>query len=193
MGRDAWAEPDLHAATRDDGDPAILAELAPGERLAWAGQPRPARLILPTLPLALFGVAFAGFGVFWTGSVNRLDGGAFALFGLPFALAGAAMALSPFWFAWAATQTRYAVTDRRVFLLEPRLGLGVQVRSYEPAALGRIVRTRRGDGSGDLIFEEIRTVDREGHARTTRRGFKGIEDVRRVEDLIRSTLLAGRS
>ena len=189
MGRDAWDEPDLGTGM-DDHNPAIAAELGPGERLVWAGQPRVGRLALPAIPLALFGVVFAGFGGFWITSVNRqLGGDGFALFGLPFVFIGLAAMLSPGWFVWAASQTRYAVTDRRVLLLEPRLGLGVQVRSYEPGALTNIIRTQRGDGSGDLIFEEIRTFDHQGHSRITHRGFKGIANVRQVEELIRSTLL----
>ena len=190
MGRDDWAEAGL--ADLGGADPTILGELAPGERLAWEGRPVPGRLALGVLPIAAVGVGVAGFGLFWMASSQLGQGMGFASFGLVFLLAGAGMVLSPAWFGWKGARMRYAITDRRAIVCEPRLGTGVEVRSYRPEALGNVVRRQRFDGSGDLIFEEIRTRDRDGDRHVTRRGFLAVADVRGVESVLRSTLLADR-
>ena len=117
----------------------------------------------------------------------------FIPYGLPFVLMGMAIILLPVWFVWRASRTRYAITDRRVILCEAQYFGGIETRSYTADALTNIVRSQRGDGSGDLIFEEIRTRNHEGNLYTTRRGFQAIEDVRGVENLLRSTLLAHQS
>lgn len=40
MGRDAWAEADFRTGIGDEHDPAVVAEPAPGERIARAGPSR---------------------------------------------------------------------------------------------------------------------------------------------------------
>ena len=190
MRHDTGTDRDFAGAQSVDDDALIRAELAPGEKLVWTSRPQVARSALLAVPMVMFGVVFGGFGLFWVGSASQFDSGFFPLFGLPFCLIGVGLIFSPGWIAWKALRTRYAITDRRAILCEPRFLAGIETRSYTADALANIVRTQRGDGSGDLIFEEIRTRDHKGHTRTTRRGFEAIADVRGVENLLRSTLLA---
>ena len=83
-------------------------------------------------------------------------------------------------------ETVYAITDRRAIILEPaRLGVPATTRSLGAAALSKLARRERTDGSGDLIFDEPF-----GPRGGTRHGFMMIADVKRVEDTLRATLLA---
>jgi hypothetical protein len=88
-----------------------------------------------------------------------------------------------------ARKTVYALTDRRAIVFEPQLFRTVQVRSYTAAGLGAMSRVERGDGSGDLVFEEYTTRGSNNTTTTTRRGFLAIANVHQVEGLIRKTLL----
>lgn len=191
MGHDWERDRDFDAELppNDPGGDLLREELANGETILWQGQPRAGMQCLHVLPISVFGLVFVGFAAIWflTASSGPF-GWLFGLAGLLPLIVGLAMVLAPVWVAWAAGRTRYAVTNRRVILCEPS-GFGIQVRSYIPAALTNIVRTQRWDGSGDLIFEEIRTRDADGDRHLSRQGFRSIDDVRRVEALIRSTLL----
>lgn len=192
---DPLFSPDLEAR--------VQAELAPGEKVLWVGQPRVRRAMLAGLPIVLFGIPWTAFAVFWVAlalgmGANAKQGGGgfpggldfcFPLFGLPFIVVGLAMITSPYWIRRAAANTCYAVTDRRAILWEPRFR-GMRVRSYMPEQLTRISRTEYSDGSGDLVFEELladyRAPNRSPYGRA---GFMGIEHVHDVENLIRKTLL----
>jgi hypothetical protein len=108
-------------------------ELAPGERVRWACQPRP-RASLPWWSLAPFFVAvpWTLFTLFWmAGAAGLLDRGPgpiditrllLALFGVPFLLIGIAMFCSPLWVRHqrrrAASRTAYAITDRRAIVFD---------------------------------------------------------------------------
>jgi hypothetical protein len=139
------------------------------------------------------GIIFGGFG----GANNGFAGlfMCFPLFGLPFVLIGLAMFASPWWAARKARRTCYAITNRRAIIWDAGWWGRMEVRSYEPSGLGRIVRTEYADGCGDLVFEEIvsygRDSDGDRTSRTIRHGFLAIENVREVEDLLRKTLLSG--
>ncbi len=172
--------PALEALVRD--------ELAEGEKPAWAGRPRVGRMVLGSLPMFVFGIFFFGFAAFWTGGAY-LVGGPMALFGLLFLGVGLGMLASPLWAGYKASRTCYALTSRRAITWEPEIGAGLRVRSYRPEDLRSLVRNQRGDGSGDLIFEEVTSYGHKGRRHVTRRGFLAIDDVRGVENLIRSTLL----
>jgi hypothetical protein len=184
----------------------VKAELQPDERLVWVGQPRPDLFVRAAFFLVPFGLVFGGFALFWiVGSAAMMGGfGAnqgfpgflnfFPLCGVPFLLVGLAMVLSPIWLRRRARQTVYALTSKRAIIWEPGLVGSVTVRNYSAAGLGRMTRTERADGSGDLVFEEFVTTstNSEGYrtSTTNRRGFLGIDNVRKVEELIRLTLLS---
>jgi hypothetical protein len=44
---------------------AVREELDDGERVRWAGQPAAGRFVVSALPMAFFGIFFAGFAAFW--------------------------------------------------------------------------------------------------------------------------------
>lgn len=189
-----------------DLDARVQSELRPAERLMWAGQPRPGRYTRQSLPFMLIGVPFTAFALFWMAGAGVMaflagnaagDGGIFSLcfplFGIPFVLVGLGMLSTPFWFARKAKRTCYAITDRRAILWEAGWWGRLDVRSYEPSALNRMVRTEYADGCGDLVFEEVVSHGRDDDGNrttyTTRHGFLAIDGVRAVEDLLRKTLL----
>jgi hypothetical protein len=186
----------------------VHSELRPGERLVWTGQPRPGRLMRQTIPLVIFAIPWTAFSLFWMFMAGGLffvnPGGGngfevvsvcFSLFGVPFVLIGFAMLASPWWAARKGKRTCYAITDRRAILWEAGWWSRLDVRSYEPGGLGRIVRTEYADGCGDLVFEEIVSYGRDSDGNRTsstiRHGFMAVENVREVEDLLRKTLLSG--
>ena len=185
-------------------DARVRSELRDGERLLWVGQPRPGRIARQGIPLLLFGIPWTGFAVFWMAAASGLlfgggkggPGGVFSLcfplFGLPFVLLGFAMLSSPFWLWRKAKRTCYALTDHRAIIWQPGSWSGVETRSYGPDVLGKTLRIEYGDGSGDLVFEEVTTV-REGRrsqrSSTTKYGFLAIPNVRGIEELMRKVLL----
>ena len=193
MGNAAWVDQDF-AETRARGRAeTVRDEMTAGEKVVWEGHPQLGWMFLLSLPLAFVGFAAGIISLMWIASASS-GNDLLALFGLPFLLASAAMVLSPVWFVWRGMGTAYVITNRRAIVCQPLLIPGVQVRSYPPSALQQIIRNQRGDGSGDLIFEEVRRT-RGRDRRSVRRGFLAVADVRRVETLLRETLLhkqAGR-
>jgi hypothetical protein len=190
-------------------DSRVRAELRDGEQLLWVGQPRPRWFSREAVPLVLFGIPFTAFAVFWTAmalwmgaGVNARNNGpgllfqvCFPLFGLPFVVAGLGLLTSPYWQRRRALRTCYALTDRRAIVWEAGNFGSVTVRSYEPDALKAMERVEYPDGSGDLVFEEVRRVwtGSQGRRRTSteRRGLLAVDDVRTIETLVRKALLSG--
>ncbi len=108
-----------------------------------------------------------------------------------FMMVGLALLSSPFWLWRKAKHTFYALTDRRAILWEAGWFGSVAVRNYRPDDLSRLFRIEY-PGGGDLVFEEqytFQTKNERGEIATPKaHGFIGIENVREVEDLLRSTL-----
>lgn len=177
----------------------VARELEPGERVVWAERPDPKSYARGQWAIALFGVPFTAFAIFWivgaAWGTSKAPGGAgvfscFPLFGLPFLAVGIGMVTSPLWMRGRAAKCVYAVTDRRVIVRVAKAFGSVEIQSFHPDRLTSMTRVERADGSGDLIFEQFTTRQGSGHT-TVRRGFMGLRNVRGVEDLIRKTLLSG--
>jgi hypothetical protein len=190
-------------AGQPEHDPRIPAELNVGERLVWAGRPVPGLVARKALPVALFGLAFLGFSLFWAGSAVSMGSSAsggpplmnlvFPLFGLPFILVGVWMLMTPLRSRRAARKTLYALTDRRAIVWEPRWRSD-RVASFGPEALAELRRNQRSDGSGDLIFRRrpMRS-DSDVPIHRMHEGFLGVAAVGELEKLVRETLeRAGR-
>jgi hypothetical protein len=179
-------------------------ELESGEKLIWASQPSKNVYRRQSWLLVIFGIPFTAFSIVWMlitlgvflgfGPGKNAGLGVFmscfALFGVPFVLIGTWMLTAPYWYGRKAARTIYAITDRRAIVSEGRLfsSSGATVQSFLPERLTSMIRNERGDGSGDLIFEEFTTRRGSGHT-TTRRGFIGLLNVRDAEDVIRKSLL----
>ncbi len=103
--------------------------LFPGERVIWQGQPDP-RPDFSGMRLAeaVFGVAAAGFAVFWmSAALGGGEGGfmglVFPLLGLPFLVIGLQKAgFERLWEAFVRTRTWYTLTDRRAFIATALFG-----------------------------------------------------------------------
>lgn len=188
----------------DELDARVRSELRDGEQLLWVGQPRPGRYARQAIPIVLFGIPWTAFALFWTAMASGMlfggNGGpgkfeaffaCFPLFGVPFVLIGLGMLSSPYWLWRQAKRTCYALTDRRAIIWQADKFGSVSVRSYGPEALGKVYRTEYADGSGDLVFEEVVSLGRNGDriTTTTRHGFMAISNVREIEELLRKVLL----
>lgn len=125
--------------------------LEDGEEVEWFDRPDPARWARAWGKRALFGVPFLGFALAWeygaVGSGNLL----LAFIGLPFIAAGIVFAFSPLWQYRVAQATLYAITSRRVLIVErfPRL----LAHTFAPGALTHIeCREVDARGVGTVIF-----------------------------------------
>jgi hypothetical protein len=140
----------------DDPLETARAALQPGETLLWADRPDPrvlARARLPQTIRGVLGLVVIG-GFLWLSFIPDWPGG---LRGLLFAIFIGAALLYALWLAAApllaprvAAQTVYAVTDRRVLMLEdwPRRRL----RAFGPADLDDTLVTTAAPGLGIVVF-----------------------------------------
>ncbi len=102
-----------------------------GEAILWQGRPntdliwRPANWVT-----MIFGLAFAGFALFWM-IMAAQAGGLFWAFGLIHFSVGLGIAFGPpFWNAWRRRHTWYTLTDRRAFIATDMPLRGRRLRSY---------------------------------------------------------------
>jgi hypothetical protein len=171
-------------------------ELMSGERLQWAARPRPwavARQKLTMFPigLALLVVGAVAVDVAAHGMLTPSE----ILASLPIrsvgvllVLLGIAIACAPLVAALLARRTVYAVTNRRLLVIDR--AFAHRVASFAAEDIRAIMVTNeRADGSADIVFrQEIRHI----RLRTARYGivnkigFFGITDADRVRDLIRA-------
>jgi hypothetical protein len=85
---------------------------------------------------------------------------------------------------WRLARTIYAVSDQRAIIARAGSAAGeLQLFSFLPGMLDGTTRFEYPDGSGDVYFEGL-----EGLARGPV-GFFRIRSVRRVDELIRETLI----
>ncbi len=155
-----------------------------GERILWQGRPAGGiRLRLPLMGGFLFGLAFAGFALFWM-IMAASAGGHFWMFGLIHFSAGLGVALGPLIYdVIRRRNTWYTLTDRRAFIATDLPLAGRRLASYpiEPDTPIELV----GGRPASIHFAE--TVRREGSSRARRIpvGFEAIADAPKVMGLIR--------
>ena len=173
----------------------VDAELRPGERIVWVGQPIPGRFARKSIGIVLFGIPCTAISVFWmiaaaSMSTQDRDGAQgffdffFPLCGLPFLLLGMAMLSSPCWLRRKARRTAYVITDQRALILHPRGWRRLALRSFDPEHLTTLRRRQNRDGSGDVIFARKWISDPESN-RFAHIGFFAIANVKDVENHIR--------
>lgn len=168
-------------------------QIEPGERLLWAGSPKPGAAALAALPASLLGLPFAGFAVFWIWSATGTTSGPagpvtfFPLLAVPFLLIGAGMFLAPLWGFLRARGTVYAITGRRAMTIV-RSGAG-GVRTHSFADIKELVRTEHPDGSGLVFFGWRARGASRGDVLRSPVGFVSIPEAHRVESLIRDHIL----
>lgn len=176
----------------------IQPELDAGEPLLWAGRPNAARAAGKNWGGFIIGAIVTAFAVFWMAgawSISRqvsrssLPGSGFSsvfpLFGLIFVAAGVYAMLSPFLAYNSSSNSVYAVTDRRIIIIEKSAG-GSKVQNYAAQDISRIERRDAGE-IGDVIFARELMRGSKGRSWEKDIGFIGIADARAVEKLIRET------
>ena len=172
-------------------------ELESGESLSWAGTADPGRSALGALPVAFFGIPFAGFALFWmsqafraTAIMNKSAHNAFTsgfaifpLFGIPFLFIGLAIVLAPFRVFLKAKSTVYAVTNRRVMVITGSKSRSV--KSYTPADIASVEHRERPDGSGDIVLM-TNTLQRAGNnmAMPMKVALCGVPNVKQVAEQV---------
>ncbi len=162
------------------------AEMAEGETLLWADTPASSGARRRVLPLSLLGWLLLFLALVW---MFKAAGASFALLGLglPFLVCALVLALLPWWWPRFTRHTVYALSDRRLLIIQawPRQ----RVTSYGPDDIDVVERRDYKDGTGDIVFrrEEHQKPRHHNDQRTKRRvsdqpiGFFGVPDARRVE------------
>lgn len=171
-------------------DVTVFQYLDGGERLLWTGKPRPGlRFRWATLRSLLGSLIWAAVAVFF--AINIWRGGAtVSNFFVALALLGFALYSTVGRVAldgWLRSRTRYAVTDRRVLIIQ-----GVNqptIQSIELSATSPISCDLRGDGSGSITFV---TTQPATTGRRSRRApppaFDDIPDAQQVYALIQQVM-----
>lgn len=166
----------------------IQKELNHGEVMKWSGCPNPRAFAASSLAIFLFAIPWTAFSIFWIAAAsgfqipdfnNGFD--FFPLFGLPFLFIGIGMLSSPIFKYLKAKKTVYVITNQRAF--ELYCGRLKKVKSYAPKEIGRIERTEKKDGSGNLYFAKEQMRTNHG-SREIKLGFLGINDVKIAESRI---------
>lgn len=180
---------------------ALNSELAPGERLLYAGRPDWRAEWLVLAGLAMFGLFWSGISfTFFASSLAGLLGFAsiqsdgapagtglltFALlFSLPFVLIGCVFLAAPFLAIRKSRATVHAVTDAR--LLNVFTGKDRGAESVPLDRINFLVRRDRAGGSGNLEIGYGVEKDSEGDPRPLTKTWSGIPDARRAEAAIRT-------
>ena len=168
----------------------IKNEVRTKERIIWSDKPRPTSLARRGIPLAIFGIPWTAFSVFWVFAASGFSFPSFSkgwdffpLFGIPFVLIGFGLLSAPLWMGLRANKTAYVLTDKRAIIFRKSHGKYI-VKDYLPHQLQDVYREENDGGSGDVIFfEENKSND--DNTLTKAVGFLGIDDVKAVEDLVK--------
>jgi hypothetical protein len=140
-------------------------EMLSGENLHWAGMPSPSVIFhLDDWAMVPFSLLWAGFAIFWEAGVlgywgNGPQKGAVSWFmvmwGIPFIVIGQYMVWGRFFYdAWLKRRTYYAVTNRRVLVLQE----GLKRKSNWTYLEAIPMIEREGATSGTLWFGEKRPI-----------------------------------
>jgi hypothetical protein len=144
---------------------AVQPELVSGESIVWTGQPKTGVIFhKEDAFLVPFSLLWGGFAVFWEAGVSGLWGsgskGAWSfgiLWGIPFVLIGQYLIWGRFFYAaWLKRRTHYAVTNRRVIVVQN--GWKRQMASAYIDALPTITKQGGSNGIGTLSFAQAQPM-----------------------------------
>ena len=90
-----------------------------------------------------------------------------------------------------SSRALYAITDRRAIIWSPEpKGNAVRIRTIPRGEIYNLVRVENPDGSGSVLFSSTKDdTTREIDAQWYPFGFRHVDDVRRVELLVRNNLM----
>ncbi len=134
-------------------------ELEPAEKLLWSGRPRQGLLFRSADALQIpFSLLWCGFAIFWEWGVLHIPegtsgafNGLFALWGIPFVCVGLYMVFGRFLMdIWQRSETRYAVTDRRVLIVTDMFSY--RVKSLDLRTISDLTMTEKSRGEGTITF-----------------------------------------
>ena len=157
--------------------------LDPGERILWQGRPDGAVVLRPrNMAAFLFGLAFAGFALFWMVMAAQA-GGMFWAFGLIHFSIGLALSFGAlFWGAFRRRRSWYTLTDRRAFIATDMPLKGKQLQSY-PITDDTALRYDEGELDSVWFAHDYRS-NKNGSTRVDI-GFERISEGEKVYRLMR--------
>ena len=157
----------------------ITSSLAPDEEILWSGRPQPYVFMLRGLPAIFFGLVFSILGAFWYhGAILAPWDGWWKIvptLSLPFIALGWSFFIYPINLGARARDTRYVVTNRRIFIarLHGKKPAEFRVFTREEMAPPHVVK--RLDGLYEVVLTR-RAQDTPYLIPTLESGFFGIPD-----------------
>ena len=155
-----------------------------GETILWQGRPDGAiRFRIGNLFTFLFGLAFAGFALFWMILASQA-GGFFWAFGLIHFAVGIGLSFGAIlWDAFKRRHTWYTLTDRRAFVATEMPMIGRGLKSY-PITADTPIEFQ--DNAIPSVMFASETKSGKNSTYTVPIGFDLIHDAREVLALLRS-------
>jgi hypothetical protein len=189
----------------DDLRARVKGELEPGERLLWAARSQP--------PFVRFGFGFYAMSaissillVLGTSGIVRAlgrgrfnDGSEMAL-GMVLVVVASLFGIGLIgnWYSRIKRRTRdasvcYAITDRRAVIWTPESkGNAIRISTFPRGEIRNLVRLQTPDGSGSLLFNTRTSDSTDGiPVDWYLYGFRHVHEVRRVEQIVRNSLITG--
>ncbi len=166
--------------TRPDGWDGILDK---GEEILWQGRPNEKfRFRIADIATFLFGLAFAGFALFWM-IMAASAGGFFWMFGLIHFFVGLSISVIPVLLDNIRRKhTWYTLTDRRAFIATDMPIIGRRLKSY-PINSSTLIDYEDTNPPSIYFAEEFRRT--KNGARRIKIGFVMIEEAREVLRLMK--------
>lgn len=157
--------------------------LDPDEKVLWQGRPDGAVIWKASnLATLVFGLAFAGFALFWM-VMASMAGGLFWMFGLLHFLVGLGIAFGPpCWSAFRRRHSWYTLTSRRAFIATDLPMQGRRLTSY-PITPETVIGFTDTEPATITFAREMRHGRNGGYPREI--GFERISGGRAVEALMR--------
>ncbi|SFR58796.1 hypothetical protein SAMN04488005_3059 [Yoonia tamlensis] len=154
------------------------------ETILWQGRPDPKFMFKPTMIFTtLFGMAFAGFALFWMVMAGSA-GGYFWMFGLiHFAVGVGIIAGSILYPSYKRRRTWYTLTNRRAFIATVLPLLGKRLKSYP---ITEDTQIEFQDNAIPSVMFATETKRGKNSTYTVPIGFEHIPDARQVMTLLRS-------
>lgn len=162
-------------------------ELEGKEAVEWKGMPVPHFFSGGSLAAFLFSIpwTFISSLFLFAPALTDDDGSiVMSVFAVPFVLIGLSLMSSPLWTYRKCKDTIYAITQKRVILIEG--GFSRSFKSFTPEQLKFVYRKEHRNGTGDIILAQRRWKDSEGDQQKEDVGMLRIRDPKTIETKIKN-------